>query len=621
MPQTINDYAFLNNIPSINKSFACISGNPIISAIISSYFNAPNEYFCVLEAPRMQRPDYENECYRKYNTLIRLGAEKIILAGLEEKTIEIFQNSPYAKNLIIIPSITDIEITLNRYLTKPNPSDIFLCKSTDIAKGLLFAKYTNKKLQINESAEQLDGNIFDTVTSIDHIVVLDDTNWIAPVIAANYAYSINARLQIFPLTSPDDVDVSFEEINMTYQHNGTQRGDLARESIDHRLTKYKSYLPNDYENIKFITFITIGIPYGYIFNDKPTTHLISYPDLSVQIVSNIIFSTKIKYTRNALLIDTGEIVPSETEIVETELGNMNIYIKTIKDEYAKNFTFNKYLEEYPYDLFYFCGHTAYLTAKRFRVVFSDNDGNDHTIIFLLVTTGAPTYEGKGKDATIRLQQRIEPLEIDSVDWKDEEGKERINVKENIKYFYSLEPEQWNIIDTEEDIPTKTRGLKFRDGIFQAAMHSIAGLETPIIFLNACVSLDYFNSVFVFAGARAYIGTVIEIPDLIAQKIAGQFFSNLSETKPLPLLLWEIQKDNISNTSERAYIHIGTHFTNILSPINDVKSDLIRRVKNNLSRKQKRLEKLDENNYSDVLRETRLDIEMLEKEVTLLENSE
>jgi len=579
--------------PSINKRVACICPDPILGAVISSYFNNDDEYFCILEAPRMERPDFTNEIYRKNNSLMRIKPEKVILAGLDENAVMAFTQMLGANRIILIPSLNQVEAEISKIIDT-YPIDELACRSNDLARGLLLAKYLKKKLRIIDSAKLIEDDLF---PQSEHKVFLDDINDLCPVIAANYSHSINATLNTLPPVSEKEMRTYYEYISESRKFRNTTRGEDALKNLNLNVSSFENYILEQSSEIKFITFITVGIPYGYLSPEIPSTHLFSYPDLGVQILSDLAYSNDVVVTRSALVIDpdeiknvNGEAIPTETDFVTDNLLSKGLYVREIRNNQAKTYIVGQYIENFPYDLLFICSHAGEITGDQLTIKFLDRYGKEHEIILQKAHSSSLTGEGEGNQSIVQVQDFTGFVSLDGVDWDDKEGKKAINSKEVIEDFWKIPYEYLNIVSKKEiDVVRYCVAIKMKDSWFQPMFHSIADIKTPIIFINACVSFYDFSRRFMFAGARAYIGTLTQVNTDFARKFAEKFFDGLSTSKPLPILLWEIQRDLCTDPKDRVYVHVGTHFTNILPPSGNTKEFVENSIINSIARRSKKLE--------------------------------
>jgi hypothetical protein len=104
-------------------------------------------------------------------------------------------------------------------------------------------------------------------------------------------------------------------------------------------------------------------------------------------------------------------------------------------------------------------------------------------------------------------------------------------------------------------------LKMSDNVYQPYPLQIDYKRSPIIINNACSSWHELASRFIYAGARAYIGTLFPITNFEATDFSVSLFRN-HLGKPLASAIWEIQQELYGNEIRHPYIVVGPHFVKI-----------------------------------------------------------
>lgn len=571
-------YDFLLNYPKINKQAACISDNPVLAAVISSYFNTPGEYFCLMDAPRLGRPDWTNEIIRRNNVLARLKPEKIILAGLSKDVIRAFASRLPSKRLIVINELSQVKEKLSDFV-KPSQDGILECREDELVLGVLYAKYLKKELSVIKDATTLKTFSIDSTQKSQHKVILDDIHDMCPIITGNYAYSIGATVAIFPEPSKAEIEASYNDIYNIKTFKSTTRGKTAQRSLMSQQFTYESHFTAKKIEADFLTFITKGIPYGYFFPETPATHLFSYPDLGLAIFDNIYFASSQKETQSALILDPGFFKNSEVAVVKTTLEKANVFVKELSGDAAKVFNTGQYIQFYPYELLFICSHAGGMKGERVTAKFKDRKGITHEIVIEEALAFGLTGEGEGMKAKVEALHFRKFVELDGVNWSDTEGKKKINAGATITDFIKTDRREWQIIHaTPINEIRECPAIKLTDNYYVPMMHVVASSGMPIIFNNACVSFQEFAGKFIFAGARAYIGTLNKVDTDDARVVAEYMFDKLSKKIPLPVLLWEAQRKVYSEPEQRVYIMSGCHFTNVLPSTGDKKENMNKKVK-------------------------------------------
>lgn len=519
----------------------------------------------------MSRPDYLAEVIRRNNVAARLGPKRIILAGLQQNALVAFEKYFSPSITIVIQSPSEIPGKLEAFKRFEFDGEIS-CTPEEIAHGLLLAKMLRMKLTVDASASSLKEEFRKFLPRSEHLLVVENSNDFAPIISANYAFSVKAELKLIPPMKREDVTKIYDELLDRRVFETTGRGMRAERNLKERARKYKVYVTPS--NLEFITFVTHGVPYGYFLSDVPSTHLFSYPDLGVNIFGGIYYSSTVKATRSAIVVDPGHFEHSESDSIIQNLRNSKVVVKSLRDDDATVYNVKNHIQYYPYDLLYICSHAGEMGGKRLRIRFSDGRGQVHIFVMDYAVAYAPTGVGTGDNEIVEVSEFRRPVELDGVDWSHEQGKRRIGAGDLLKDFTDIPSTKWEILEST-DIPyvKDCVALRLSDHYCLIFFNELGHFGYPLVINNACVSFYEFSRLFVFAGARGYIGTLARVPNAVAKAVGGHLFSNLAETKPLPVILWEAQRQVCSDPRQRTYVHVGCHFSNIVGPVQDMSSYL------------------------------------------------
>lgn len=553
----------ISAVPRLCTKAMCIADDPALAATISSFFNEKGEYLCLLDAPRMSRPDHANEVVRRNNVAARLQPDRIIVAGLDKPALAALRSYFSPTIRMEIESVHQLEDKLKAFNSFQHGSEV-TCNCREIGYGLLLAKRAKARLRVDDSAPCLEHGARASLSNSGHVVFVEESDDLVPVIAANYAYSINAGLQIIPPVGKTDVDHVYDELLYRSAFRGTTRGQEAHETLQQRAATYEGGMGGT--RLRFATFITRGIPYGYFFPDFPSTHLFSYPDLGLQLFAGIFHASRIKSTRSAVLLDPGDFEDTETELIRGNLGTKGVRVKTLKGDAARVYNVRNHIQYYPYDLLYICSHARVMDGRRLKIRFNDSNGNPHLIVVDHAAGFAPNGEGSGVQAKIEVLDFIRFVELDGAEWGHNEAKGKIGSGAVMQDFMKISTLKWDVIEGE-DIPyvRDCVALKMTDHYCLMLFHAIADGELPVVFNNACSSLYNFAQVFLFAGARAYVGTVAPVDNSVAKRVGEEVFRHLGDGKTLPLALWEAQRNICPDWRDRSYVHVGCDKSYILSP--------------------------------------------------------
>jgi hypothetical protein len=567
--------------PSFERT-CCIGNDPILLGEISSFYNKERHYFSVMDEPRLEREDAQNEVIRRNNSIARIRPEVIIYAGLSDESKREFSSRLPSRFVLEINSTEEIDSKLPSSF----PREVLHWGQQRLAIGLLLAKQTGRRLKIDLEESP---STFGIMGSSGHAVVLEDRTDIAPIIAANYAYSIGAGLIIIPEVSKDLADEIGEEFYTLYSEEGFEP--LEEKMV--ALRKKLRTLVGEIEYLEFtggLTFVTSGLPFGFAFNEVPSTHIFAYPDMGVHLPNAIAEEQpNSPGTRVSLLIEPGDFDNSEIKEISDRLWNRGGFVHILAEKGATVFNVHQNIEFYPYDLLVISTHADETSGRRFTYQFTDRHGCQHEIT---VDEGVGFgYDPATDKFLVSTYERF--ISLDGVPWHDSEGKSKItNIKVALLDFIEIKKKDiksLKIIKTKELKRVKgCMALKMFDHNYLPSPHAIADTNSPIVMNNACSSWHELSKRLIFAGARAYIGTMFPITGIEAKEIGIRLFASHLE-EPLAFALWQVQNEVYGREMRRPYVMVGPHFTKIrLSQIN-VPKYLTHRLSISMKRWQKKSE--------------------------------
>jgi hypothetical protein len=151
--------------PRISDRFV-FADDAKLATQLSWALSAPGVYFPVCDGPRMQRPDHEYEVLRRHNALGRAPSSQAFMAGLSDIAFEALSRSLNSRRNVPCHRIS----------------------------GLLKALRAGQDIVFDERASPFEWVAFQA----GHIVVCEEGEEIAQIIAANYAYALDAGLFLIP---------------------------------------------------------------------------------------------------------------------------------------------------------------------------------------------------------------------------------------------------------------------------------------------------------------------------------------------------------------------------------------------------------------------------------------
>jgi len=540
-------------IPRLNK-FLCIANDPILAAMISSCHNEQGEYFSVLEAPRIAGYYGEAETIRCNNTVVKMRPEKVIFAGLQPEQKQALKAYIPARMIIEIDQAEDIDKHIGKLMNIPKKELVWPLK--EAAAGLFLAKSQKKRLRLTSdstascSSEQVLGEG-------THVVICEVRDDVVPVIAANYAYSIDAKFTLIP--EPTDLEVrkiedQFYNLYATeLEISIAERSKSLRDEIKEKLKHFTVGMES------CITFITKGIPYGFVFPEVPSSHLISYPTLGLLLNSSIRCELENQGVRVALLVDPGFYPESEVKQVAEFFRRNRVWSGLLFGDSAKVFNVGQFMDFLPYDFLMISAHAGEISGRRAKLRLRDKKGTEHELI-VDIAAGFGLIPGKEK---VDVHQLTRFVSIDGVDWEDTDKKKEIDgLSDILQDLFEKKPSEWDLTYYADIARVRhSMALKMTDHYLLAKPTSLANTGEPIVLNNACCSWYEMAARFIFSGARTYIGTLYDVTSVEAAQVATSFIIK-HQGEPSAFALWQVQNEVYGDSARRPYILIGPHFTTI-----------------------------------------------------------
>ena len=177
--------------PRFSKTLI-IADDAQLAAQVSCLFNKVNTYLTVLDGPRMERPDHVSEVIRRNNAVARVQPDRVIYAGLSDAASEAFKKHLPARLVERVNSYGEIaklqqaEVALR--------ADPLVWGYDRIGVGLLKALRLRSQIIFTNKSSVTD----DVPSRSGHLVVCEQGEELAEVIAANYAFSLGAGLCLIP---------------------------------------------------------------------------------------------------------------------------------------------------------------------------------------------------------------------------------------------------------------------------------------------------------------------------------------------------------------------------------------------------------------------------------------
>jgi hypothetical protein len=260
----------LSRCPTLSDA-VIFSDDAQLAARLSCALTRPGTYLPVIDGPRMQRPDREAEVIHRTNAAARSRARRVFLAGLADTSADaLTQKLPRGRS-IRVHAADD----LAGFAVEGTALDAPLIWGRDrIGVGLLQALRARRSI-VFEDRTSPKGYV---PPKQDHLVVCEEGDDLAQVIAANYAYALDAGLFLIQETRQERVEQIMERFYSVYDSRDQSPSEALRELRD-ELRGIAADVPVPVGGS--ITFISDGLPFGFAFPEVPSTHLFSYPALGI----------------------------------------------------------------------------------------------------------------------------------------------------------------------------------------------------------------------------------------------------------------------------------------------------------------------------------------------------
>jgi len=389
-----------------------------------------------------------------------------------------------------------------------------------------------------------------------HLVVCEDGDDLAQVIAANYAFSLRADLCLIPEITDEFSEDLLERFYSLYDSRQMSASETL-ELLRSELQKLSGNLP--IRRGESLTFVTRRLPYGFAFPEVPSTHLFKYPDLGIAVING--FAAEQPSTRGvgvSVLVDPETTDAPEIEAAEKLLRAHHVFVRRYQGPTANVRAVAEMVELFPYDLLIIATHCGDAPGYRWTYEFTDSEGIHRKLVVDIAIGVERTDEAE----MLKVTQFLRFISLDGVDWHDPKKSDKLYVGTAMNDFVTrTRPGSADELKpvTKETVERVIGSavLNMHDQNYIALPRPIANSGTPILINNACSSWHRLAGTFTFCNARAYVGTLFPIGTTEAHdvvvKLLGEHF-----WKPLPEALWLAQRQVYEDDVRRPYVMTGVY---------------------------------------------------------------
>lgn len=560
---------------------AIVSDNAELAAALSSALACRDTYLPVLDGPRLTRPDRESEIIRRVATINRAGTKLTLLAGLPAEARDATINK-LPQNHTKVVGFGDVAA----FSVDPDRTERprLVWGRDRIGLGLLTALYSGQLIEFADKESPHDA----VPSKSGHLVICEAREPLSEVIAANYAYALSAGLHIFDETDEVEGKTLLEAFYSIDAPGVNAAAERARVSARMRELVGTVDLPANGS----LTFIVRQLPIGVAFPELPGTHLFTYPDLGRAVVNG--FAAEQPGTRGtnvAVLVNPQKVTAPEIEAAAKLLPERKIFVRGYEGGGANVRAVSEMVDLFPYDLLLFATHCGDASGYRWTYEYRDSEDIDRKLVVDVAIGVGHTDD----EDILRVMQYYRFHSLDGVDWNDPVAKADLYVGSAIRdWSERVRDKAFEPVHKESlDRVLGSAVLAMADNNYLPMPRALACEGSPIIFNNACVSWHELAGRFMFANARAYIGTLYPVNDIEAEAVAvallGKHFG-----KMLPHALWSAQNCVYGEGSDRRpYVVSGVYPQRLRATREDVPRHIISKLWNGLRYWKKRAAEIND----------------------------
>lgn len=553
-----------------------IGDNPKLLAQVSCLLAQKRCYLPVVDGPRMTRQDYRAEVSIRGNAAASMNAKTVLFVGLPEETCALFSRQIPASVSKRISSTEEAKELTG--LVRPLKGE--LCWGVDnLAYGLLTALREQRSLIFGAHSSPS----LPVPSRSGHWVICEAGDEHAQVIAANYAYSLDAGLCVVPEVDGRQAEDLLETFYSLYELEESVSDALDR--LQQKLRDLSGPLP--LSEMKSVTFITNRLPYGVAYPEFPSTHLLMYPQLGVSVLNGFVAEQDDKKGIGcAVLVDPQKTEAPEIEAAVNLLKDRRVFIRGYVGPAANVRDVSRMVELYPYDLLVIATHCGDASGWRWTYEFNDSSGSMRR---LEVDTAIGVALSERGDDKVLVTQLYNFTSLDGVSWHDPERDSKLVVGSAILDFSNQINELEPILKVPIDRVHRAAVLQMHDNNYLPMPRSIAGHGCPVILNNACASWHRLSETFVLGGARAYLGTLYPVTVYDAEPVTIRLFGK-HFGKPLPVALWAAQREAYGVSSmRRPYVMAGIFPQRLRTKFRDVPKETMKALLRNARYCKERLD--------------------------------
>jgi hypothetical protein len=527
----------------------------------------------------MSRPDFENEVIRKANLVAKAQPRTALLVGLAEDAAQSLTRL-WPSSLAKVVSSGDQAVVSLRGIVRP-PVHKLAWAETNLGIGLSLAREQRMALVVDASVPP--SPITLVKAGLHLLIACEAGDEFSQVVSSNFAFATGASFLVFDMLAEEVKEDWLESLYLVGSHE-------ERSSFADIVAKARDWLPDELKSGRYreIVFVTHGFPWGIALPERPTSHLYANADIDRTVVDGIWASMNLsRDARNAVLVQPQKVQGSEVAVIADALVKNKTLCRIMEGPSATVVAVDTMLQSLPLDVLVFATHAGEWHGERLTYEYTESSGRERVLT-------VDEALGFGYDPTTDLymvQSFNHFHELDGVRWNDAEGKRRISAGEAITAWEAIpfETRRQKIVHSERiDRVKGAMALQMFDNVWLPAIHGFPGPCSPFILNNACSSFHELSGRFIFAGARAYVGTLFPVAEIEAEEIAKHIFgTQLGQN--LSYALWKAQNEVYGQQTRRPYVLVGLPFCSVQRNVVDSVHYLLSEIRRGIEQYKEKVE--------------------------------
>lgn len=550
--------------PIINNVLITEDVNLAIDFILLN--SKKQKYLPILEPPRDTREDAGNEAIRINNSIARAKCNKVTYGNLNKNQVDLLDQQFHPQLITKISSKEELGSNSKTQIVNQNSLEW-----GNNYLGIWLLEILNEKKSLKNLHELESNNFFEGASGL--LFIAENRNDITSIIVANYAYTFGASLLFVDKKTREKINLFNRELFEIYN-----LGKDVQRKLNQLIEEIKSFLPPIcWDNYHAVTFFTWGIPYGLAFQQTPSSHIYIYPFLGVNLLNYIAIEQSNDFKLYAgLILNPGSFDNSEIPIVKKELHNRGMMLRLLEQEASTVFNTHLFMAAFPYDFLFISSHANEAKGIRKKYRFKDSENIERELV-------VDEAIGLGWDYLEKkywVHSFTSFVSLDGIDWRNEDEKNKHYIGRAINEFVNIKKDNRadDYLISQEKVASVNMAMAYKmvDGIYIPLLHGLGDNHCPIIISNACSSWHKIASDTMVAGARAYIGPVIDITNFEAIELTKVMFTK-HLNRPMSNALWRSQNEIYGNQNRKPYIYTGAHFAKFRFTSIGVKDNIIQRL--------------------------------------------